>query len=47
LYGFETLSLTIKEEQRLGVFENRELSIIFGPNRDEVEGHVENYIMKI
>jgi len=34
------------EEHRLGVFENRELRNIFGPNRDEEEGHGENYIMK-
>jgi hypothetical protein len=37
VYGFETLSLTLKEEHRLRVFENRLLRI-FGPNRDEVIG---------
>jgi hypothetical protein len=36
LYGCETWSLTLKEEQRLGVFENRVLRRIFGPKRDEV-----------
>jgi hypothetical protein len=36
LYGFETLSLTLREEQRLRVFENRVLKSIFGPTRDEV-----------
>jgi hypothetical protein len=36
LYGCETWSLTLKEEQRLRVFENRELRRIFGMKRDEV-----------
>jgi len=36
LYGCETLSLTMREERRLKVFENRVLSRIFGPKRDEV-----------
>jgi hypothetical protein len=30
------LSLTLKEENRLRVFENKALRIIFGPKRDEV-----------
>jgi hypothetical protein len=34
LYGCETWSLTIREEQRLRVFENRVLRRIFGPKRD-------------
>jgi hypothetical protein len=38
LYGCETWSLTLKEERRLRVFENRVLRIIFGPKRDEVTG---------
>jgi hypothetical protein len=38
LYGCETLSLTLKEEHRLRVFENRVLRRIFGPKRDEVTG---------
>jgi hypothetical protein len=38
LYGFETWSLTLKEEHRLRVFENRVLRGIFGPMRDEVMG---------
>jgi hypothetical protein len=38
LYGCETWSLTLKEEHRLGVFENRVLRRIFGPKRDEVAG---------
>jgi len=36
LYGFETWSLTLREELRLRVFENRVLRRIFGPKRDEV-----------
>jgi len=35
-YGFETWSLTLKEECRLRVFENRVLKRMFGPKRDEV-----------
>ena len=36
LYGCETRSLTLREERRLRVFENRVLRRIFGPKRDEV-----------
>jgi hypothetical protein len=36
LYGCETWSLTLREENRLRVFENRVLRRIFGPKRDEV-----------
>jgi hypothetical protein len=35
LYGCETWSLTLGEENRLGVFENRVLRKIFGPKREE------------
>jgi hypothetical protein len=38
LYGCETCSLTLREEYRLRVFENRVLRRIFGPKRDEVTG---------
>ena len=38
LYGCETLSLTLREERRLRVFENRVLRSIFGPKRDEITG---------
>jgi hypothetical protein len=38
LYGCETWSLTLKEEHRLRVFENRVLRRISGPKRDEVTG---------
>jgi hypothetical protein len=36
LYGCETWSLTLREEHRLRLFENRVLRRIFGPKRDEV-----------
>jgi len=38
LYGCETWSLTLREERRLRVFENRVLRTVFGPTRDEVTG---------
>jgi hypothetical protein len=38
LYGCETWSLTLREEHRLRVFENRVLRSIFGPKWDEVTG---------
>jgi hypothetical protein len=38
LYGCETWSLTLREEHRLRVFENRVLRKIFGPKKDEVIG---------
>jgi hypothetical protein len=37
-YGCETWSLTLREEYRLRVFENRVLRRIFGPKKDEVTG---------
>jgi hypothetical protein len=38
LYGCKTWSPTLKEECRLRVFENKVLSRIFVPERDEVTG---------
>ena len=38
LYGGETGSLTLREERRLRVFENRVLGRIFGPTRGEIKG---------
>ena len=38
MYGYETWSLTLREQNRLRVFENRLLGKIFGPRRDEVTG---------
>jgi hypothetical protein len=38
LYGCEAWSLTLREEHRLRVFENRVLRRIFGPKGDEVTG---------
>jgi hypothetical protein len=45
-YGCETWSLTLREECRLRVFENRVLRRIFGPKRVELTGNGENYIMR-
>ena len=39
LYGCGTWSLTLREERKLRVFENRVLKRIFGPRRDEVAGN--------
>jgi hypothetical protein len=36
LYGYETWSLSLKDEHRLREFENRMLRGIFGPKRDKV-----------
>ena len=36
LYGCETCSLTLREERRLRVFENRVLGRVFGPKKYEV-----------
>ena len=38
LYGCENWSLTLREERRLMVFENRVVRRKFGPKRDEVTG---------
>ena len=38
LYGCKTWSLTLREERRLRVFENRVLRRVFGPKRDKVTG---------
>jgi hypothetical protein len=38
LYGYESWYLTLREDHRLRVFENRALRGIFGPKRDEVTG---------
>jgi len=38
LYDCVTWSLTLREERRMRVFENRVLRKIFGPKKDEVTG---------
>ena len=38
LYGRENWSLTLRDERRWRVFENRVLRRLFGPKRDEVTG---------
>ena len=45
LYGCETWSLTLKEEHRLRVFENKVLRKIFGAKRCEITDTGESYIM--
>jgi len=37
-YGFETWSLTLREERKLRLFQNRVLRRTFGPRRDEITG---------
>ena len=41
LYGCETWLLTLWEECRLRVFENRVFRRVFGPKRDRVTGGME------
>jgi hypothetical protein len=43
LHGYGILSLTLREERRLRVFENMVLRRIFEPKRDEITGSGENY----
>ena len=38
LYGCETWSLSLREERRLRVFENRVLRRVFGPKRKDITG---------
>ena len=38
MYGYETWSLTLREERKLRVFENMVLRRIFGPRKEEVTG---------
>jgi hypothetical protein len=38
LHGYETWLLTLREERRLRMFNNRVLRKMFGPKRDEVTG---------
>ena len=38
VYRCETWLLTLREECRLRVFENRMLTRIYGPKRDEIKG---------
>jgi hypothetical protein len=46
LCGCETWSLTLREERRLRMFENRVLRRVFGPKEDEGQGNGKRYIMK-
>jgi hypothetical protein len=47
LYGCKSWSLTLSEEHRLSVFENRVLRIIFGPKQDEVQENVGSCTVRI
>jgi hypothetical protein len=38
LYGCETRSLTLREQNKMTVFEDRVFKRIFGPKGDEVTG---------
>jgi hypothetical protein len=42
VYGCEILSLTLREEHRLRMFENRVLRRIFGPMTNELKGRLDN-----
>jgi hypothetical protein len=42
----ETWSLTLREEHRLRMSENRVLRKIFCPKRDQITGSGEDYIMR-
>jgi hypothetical protein len=46
LYGCETWSVTMREERRLRVFDNKVLRGIIGPKRDEITGRGNNYIIR-
>ena len=46
LHGRETCSLTLREERRLRIFENRVLRKVFGYHEDEVTGGGEDYITR-
>jgi hypothetical protein len=46
LYECEAWSLTLREQRRLKVFENRVLMRVFGPKRNEITGNGEHYIMR-
>jgi hypothetical protein len=45
-YWCEAWSLTLREEHRLRVFDNRVLRKIFGPKRGEIQEAGENCIIK-
>ena len=46
LYGCETWLLTLREEHRMRVYENRVLRRLFGPKRDKVTGNGEYCITR-
>jgi hypothetical protein len=47
LYGYETLSLSLRDKERLVIFENRMKKRIFGHTRGNVKkGWKKNYIIR-
>ena len=46
LHGCETWALTVREERKLRVFENRVLRRIFGSKRTREQGSAVNYVMR-
>ena len=46
LYGCENLSLTLREERKLRVFENMVFRRLLGPRSDEVSGEFGDCIMR-
>ena len=46
LYECENFSLTLREERRLRLLENRVVRRTLGPKRDEKTGNGENYKMR-
>jgi hypothetical protein len=46
LYGCETWSLTLREENKLRSFEKEVLRRVFGPNRDDLIGCWKNFLMR-
>jgi hypothetical protein len=45
-YGCETWSVTVREEHKLRIFENRVLRRIFGPKRDRMRESGETCITR-
>jgi hypothetical protein len=45
LYGYETWSLTLREEHKLRLFENRALRGVYGPKGGQCDSTGEDYIM--
>jgi hypothetical protein len=46
LYGSQTWSLAMREEHRIGMFENRVLRIILGHQTEEVTWNGDSFVMR-